>query len=198
MKKLLKRFFRNTVAGVMSLVASCACFLGCNASVEKIKTPTADNSSTVVSVTDEREVGLTPGFALPHDAGLGDNTEDEVMIFEDELYYHNNESTEGADPGILYTSENDIKDTYQKLLNREMQFSTFSKESFEKTYGTIDQWLAEFKDAFFMVKSSADQNIDAITKQKYPEAVFGGFMLQKSYDLVNWKQRGEVGGEALL
>ncbi len=198
MKKSFKRFFRNVVAGVMTLVASCSYLSGCGASSLDITPPAHESSSTVVSVSDGKEVGLTPGFALPHDAGLGDNTDDEVMIFEDELYYHNNESTEGADPGILYTSEQDIRDTYQKLLNRDMQYATFDLAVFEAKYGTLDEWLAEFKDAFFMVKSSADQNIDAITKQKYPEAVFGGYMLQKSYDLVNWKQRGEVAGEALL
>ena len=198
MKNSVKRFFKEAIAGVMTVMVSCTCFSGCNASTTTISAPTLESPSTVVSVADNLEVGLSPGFALPHDAGLGDNTEDEVMIFEDELYYHNNESTEGADPGILYTSEEDIRDTYQKLLNRDKQYATFDLSTFETKYGTLDQWLAEFKDAFYMVKSSADQNIDAITKQKYPEAVFGGYMLQKSYDLVNWKQRGEVGGEALL
>ena len=198
MKNSVKRFFKNTVVGVASLLLACSTVISCTPSQTKIVAPTLGNSSTVVSESSESQVGLTPGFALPHDAGLGDNTDDEVMIFEDELYYHNNESTEGADPGILYTSEEDIRDTYQRLLTKEMQFDSFSLTDFENKYGTIDMWLEEFKDAFFMVKSSADQNIDATTKQKYPEAVFGGYMLQKSYDLVNWKKRGEVGGEALL
>ena len=65
MKKSFKRFFKNVVAGAMTVVASCVYLSGCGTATTQITPPTYESPSTVVSVVEDNSVGLTPGFAFP-------------------------------------------------------------------------------------------------------------------------------------
>ena len=51
-----------------------------------VKTPTSQQSTSIVSVADETEVGLKAGFPLSHEDGKVDN----VYDYNDDFYYFNN------------------------------------------------------------------------------------------------------------
>ena len=131
MKKIFKLLTTSILAIVMSLVGSVGC---AQTPLTTIKAPSADGSSVQTGGGEDNGVGLAAGFALPHDAGLVDNDDTQVNIYDYDYYYLNEARANGADPGAWYVSEEDALDSYTKLKAREMAKlgSSFSLTAFEK------------------------------------------------------------------
>ena len=119
----MKKFLKILTSSALALFMAFAPISGCaqNPSM-KIKAPTVTGSSAQTSTgTGEDQLGLTAGFELPVDQGLVDNDETEVNIYDNEYYYLNQVRSNGADPGTWYVSEEDLLDSYNKLLAREKE-----------------------------------------------------------------------------
>lgn len=54
------------------------------------------------------------GFNLPYSAGQATN---EFYEYNSDLFYLNETRLNGADPGALYVSEDDVNDSYEKLMH---------------------------------------------------------------------------------
>ena len=195
MKKSLKTF----LSLVMSALTATS-MVACSAKTEQtaVKTPVIDNPSTVVSQSDSLEVGLTAGFPLPHAEGKVEN----VYEYEDELYYYNDHKANGADPGMMYTSEDDLKFSYSKLIAKESQFLPDATEeevllAVGEKYGTWEEWEEKYLNKFYMICTTDSLAISSEEKQEIPNAVQSAYDLRISDDKQNWELRGAVGGRAI-
>ena len=195
MKKSLKTF----LSLVMSALTATS-MIACSTKTEQtaVKTPVIDNPSTVVSTSDSLEVGLTAGFPLPHAEGKVEN----VYEYEDELYYYNDHKAIGADPGMMYTSEDDLKFSYSKLIAKESQFLPDATEdevllAVGEKYGTWEEWEEKYLNKFYMICTTDSLTISTEVKQQFPNAVQGAYDLRVSDDMQNWELGGAVGGRAI-
>ncbi|MBO5223012.1 MAG: hypothetical protein J6C23_00675, partial [Clostridia bacterium] len=198
MKKFLKVLMSSALALTMALVSLTGCT---SSSVTTIKTPSVNGTGSSVSTgTESEQVGLTAGFELPHGSGMVDNTKDEVMIYDSEYYYHNEVRATGADPGAWYVSEEDALDSYTKLKYREMEKlgERFNIDIFEKDYGTWDYWKETYANRFYVVTTGSQMFLSAKTRQKYPTAIYGLYMMRRSTDLNNWEKCGEIEDFAIM
>ncbi len=200
MKKFLKVLMSSALALAMALVS----LTGCTSSAGNmtIKDPASNATDSTVSAggTASEQIGLTAGFELPHGSGMVDNTSDQVMIYDSEYYYHNEVRATGADPGAWYVSEEDALDSYTKLRYREMEKlgSRFNIDIFERDYGTWEYWQETYANRFYVVTTGSQTWLSAKTKQKYPTAVYGLYMLRTSTDLNNWEKCGEIEDFAIM
>ncbi len=198
MKKFLKVLMSSALAVAMALVS----LTGCSASPSMtVKTPAGSGTSVSTDEgTELEQIGLTAGFELPHGSGMVDNTEDQVMIYDYDYYYHNEVRATGADPGSWFVSEEDALDSYTKLKNREKEKlgNDFSEAIFERDYGTWDYWKETYADRFYVITTGNSGNPTAKTAQKYPTARYGLYMMRTSKDLNNWEKCGEIDGFAIL
>lgn len=140
-----------------------------------------DGTENGGQLTKEPEIG---GFKLPYSAGQA--TED-FYNYDSSLYYLNETRVSGADPGALFTSVEDITDSYTKLMhswqyldeNGEWQWQKGrSQEAFEAEYGTLQSWLDEYANWYYMIVTGGGDG--------------SAYQLRKSKDLFDWK----VGGKA--
>ena len=197
----MKKTAKKVLSGLIALMMSATLFVGCAPTneVTNIKAPSTVSTDVVSSeVTETEEVGLTSGFELPYQDGKVDN----IYVYESDLYYHNNEKNDGCDPGIMYTGEEDLRFSYDKLFAKEKQFlpDATDDEVWEvvgQKYGTWDYWTEKYLGKFYTVHSSHTATLSPQTKQKYPEAAYGGYLLRTSPDLNNWKIEGEIEGYAV-
>ena len=196
MRKTVKR----VLSGILALMMS-ASIAGCAPTndVTAIKAPTANNADVVSSeVPETEEVGLTSGFALPHDDGKLDN----IYVYDNSLYYRNNPRFDGADPGVMFASEEDIRDSYDKLIEKESQLLPNASEAeiltaVEEKYGAWEDWETNYSDRFYMVHTSSTGSISSTALQKYPQATYLSFVMRSSSDLSNWSLSGAIDGYAL-
>ncbi len=198
----MKKFLKVLTASAMALAMSLVALTGCTATpTTTVKTPTATGSGAQSSTgTESEQVGLTAGFELSHDSGLVDNDDTQVNVFDSEYYYLNDQRATGADPGAWYVSEEDALDSYTKLKYREMakQGSRFNEDAFELEYGSWDYWKETYADRFYVVTTGATGSPSARTKQKYPTAVYGLYMLRTSTNLYDWVEAGEIDNHAIM
>ena len=198
MKKLLKILMSSVVAFVLSALTLTGC---AQTPSVTIKAPNSDSTSQSVVDGSGESVGLKAGFELPHGSGFVDNDETQVHIYDSEYYYFNEQRSSGADPGAWYVSEEDIRDSYDKLLAREKakQGSGFNEQSFINEHGDWEYWKQTYADRFYVVTTgNTSTNLSADTKQKYPTAVYGLYMLRTSTDLNDWKKAGRIDGHAIM
>ena len=129
------------------------------------------------------------GFELPHSAG---QATDDFYDYDSELYYLNETRISGADPGAIYASAEDVTDSYEKLAkswqylddNGEWQWQDGkSEETFVEQYGTLEYWLEEYSDWYYMIVTGNSGN--------------GAYMMWRSHDLFDWKVCGPVNGYSI-
>lgn len=190
------------MSSVLTLTMALTTITGCAQSPTTIKAPVSSGSSTTVAQEPSvGEPGLTAGFALNHDEGLKQNGNMTVYQYDYQYYYLNEMRQYGPDPGAWYCSEEDILDSYTKLLNREkdrLGEAKFTQANFDAEYGTWDYWKERYANKFFVVTTNSSGSLTSATKQKYPTAQYGAFLLRSSSDLNNWEQEGEIDGYALM
>ncbi|MBO5224405.1 MAG: hypothetical protein J6C23_07835 [Clostridia bacterium] len=197
MMNKIKRFFIS----ILSLLVAGVPVLGCSSQQiqTNIKEPVATTSSeTMVSQSDAVEVGLTPGFDLPHDDGLVGRDNNGFAFYEEDLYYLNDQKVNGRDPSVLYVSIEDITDTYNKNIARQAQFGQDAVDKWVEERGTLDDWIAKYGKQFYLTGSERTTVLTASTKQKYPEAAWAAYNLSKSADMNNWVNVGALDGYAYL
>jgi len=200
MKKFLKVLMSSALALAMALVSLTGCTS--SATMTSIKDPASNATDTTVSTggSTGAEVGLTAGFELPHGSGMVDNTSDQVMIYDSDYYYHNEVRATGADPGAWYVSEEDALDSYTKLKYREMEKlgERFNIDIFERDYGTWEYWQETYANRFYVITTGSQMFLSAKTRQKYPTAIYGLYMMRTSTDLNNWEKCGEIEDFAIM
>ncbi len=185
----------------LMLTTSLFTLLGCNATDFYVKAPVDLSGIGGEEVGSGEQVGLSAGFKLKYNAGLADNTSGENVLYDDRYYYFNQVRSAGADPGAWYVSYEDAMDSYNKLLEREQEKkqTSFSQEVFEAEFGTKEYWENTYADKFYMVTTGGGStNLSSQTKQKYPTALYGLFMLRMSDDLSDWTVVGEIDGYAVM
>ena len=125
------------------------------------------------------------GFNLPYSAGQATN---EFYDYNSELFYLNETRLNGADPGALYVSEEDVNDSYGKLMhswqykdaNGAWQWQNGkTQEQFEKTYGTLDSWHEQYTDWYYMIYTGELGGYSA-------------YNMFRSHDLNDWKPCGRA------
>ena len=198
----MKKFLKVLTTSALALAMALASLTGCAANPSySVKAPSAGSDSQVTTGTETEQIGLTAGFELSHDAGLVDNDKTQVNIYDSKYYHLNDQRATGADPGALFVSEEDALDSYTKLKYREMekQGKNFSEAAFEAENGTWEYWKERYANRFYVVTTGATgTNLTARTKQKYPTAVYGLYMLRTSTDLNDWVEAGEIDNHAIM
>lgn len=145
----------------------------------------------------QEKVGITAGFALPYDAGFADNEEGDIYTYDGSLYRFNSLNIDGADPGAVYYTDEELADSYDKLLNRAQQFGNFSTEIFEEQYGTKEEWISKYGNTFYMSVTGGVVTLSE-SEQKLYGAKWVSMPLYRSSDLNNWQRCGAVRGNAVL
>ncbi len=197
----MKKFLKILTSLVVALMLSVFTLAGCGQTPSMtVKAPITPMSSQSVAGSGD-VVGLKAGFELPHGSGFVDNDETQVHIYDSDYYYFNEQRSSGADPGAWYVSEEDIIDSYTKLKAREeaKQGARFNESLFINEYGDLEQWKERYADRFYVVTTgNTSTNLTAETKQKYPTAVYGLYMLRTSKDLNDWVEAGEIDNHAIM
>lgn len=195
----MKKIGKILASSVLAMLMAIAPISGCaQQPVSKVKTPINTESATVVTdSSNEQSVGLTSGFPLSYDGGLKRNEED-FAVYDSNLYYINEDKVPVYDPTAMYISVEDITDTYNKLIAREMQFGQSAVDEFVAERGTLDEWIERYAGNIYTTGSSRNAVLTATTLQKYPQATWGGFMLCKSKDMSNWEACGPIDGYAFM
>ncbi|MBE5732146.1 MAG: hypothetical protein E7353_03825 [Clostridiales bacterium] len=198
----MKKILRILTSSVIALVLAVCALSGCAQTPSMtIKAPSSSSSSQSVEGGGGDVVGLQAGFELPHGSGFVDNDETQVHIYDSDYYYFNEQRSSGADPGAWYVSEADVIDSYTKLKAREeeKQGSRFNESAFISEYGDLQEWKEKYADRFYVVTTgNTSTNLTIETKQKYPTAIYGLYMLRTSKDLNDWKEVGEIDGHAII
>ena len=129
------------------------------------------------------------GFALPHYNGMSDDG-----IYDASKFYLNELRTEGADPGAIYTSPEDIADSYDKVKATALAKNPQMTEAeWEAENGTKQEWIDEYGNAFYMIVTSFTNQISGDVRSKYG-SVQGAYRLYKSYNLTDWDVAGRIDG----
>lgn len=174
----MKKFTRHFVSTALSvLLAFSMCFaIGCGETTGTVE-PAAKTESEIA------------GFNLPYSAG---QATDEFYDYDSEKYYLNETRNGGADPGAIYASAEDVTDSYEKLV-RSWQYKdengTFqwqdgkSEEAFVAEYGTLEYWLEEYSDWYYMIYTGGSSG--------------GAYNMWRSHDLNDWKICGLANGCAI-
>ncbi len=183
----MKKSTKRLAAGLTAAALSAVLLTGCT-TYKYVDEP--------FDVPGETIVGLTAGFELPHDSGLVDNELDGTNIYDSDLYYLNEVRNVGADPGAMYVSVDNITDSYNKFLAKEQQLASFDMEEFVAKNGTLDQWIADYGNKFYVAVTGANTSLSKQVKDKYG-CSFGIYSLYMSDDLNDWQQAGAVDGYAI-
>lgn len=172
MKKLIRHL--STAMFLLLAMSLCVMTAGC------------DKTKVVDKVLPGAQIG---GFNLPYSAG---QATEGFYEYDPDLFYLNETRLDGADPGALYTSDEDIKDSYEKL-QRSWQYKDADgnfqwqngkdQAKFEAQYGTLESWLEQYGNQYYMIVTGANGN--------------GAYRLWTSNDLFNWKNAGRVKGCAI-
>ena len=174
---------------VLSVALLCITAVACNAPAAG--TPT--------------EVDLVAGFELPHGSGIADKEYE--YDYNSDIFYRNEARTTGADPGALYVSVEDIKESYAYYRdtfkydkgNGELDWiDGYSLEKFEKENGTEQDWVDKYGNMYYMAVTQHTYNVSSEVKQKYGNNIMGGYRMFTTRDFVNWQACGEIDGFALL
>ncbi len=133
------------------------------------------------------------GAELDYYSGLGDKSQYDVSKF-----YRNDLRTDGADPGAIFCSEEDITDTYNKVkaTARAQAAAAWDEYAWEEANGTLDDWLIQYAGNFYVAVTGDTSAPSASVRQKY-DSIQGAFALFKSTDLVDWEEAGLIDGYAL-
>lgn len=132
------------------------------------------------------------GFALPHYDGMSDDG-----IYDASKFYLNELRTEGADPGAIYTSPEDIADSYDKVKATALAKNPQMTEAeWEVENGTKQDWIDEYGNAFYMIVTSFTNQISGEVSREY-QSVQGAYRLYKSYNLTDWDIAGRIDGYAV-
>ncbi len=73
-----------------------------------------DNPGQTVTVYEDIKPGNAAGFRLAHNNGLTD--QDDQYSYNSNLFYRNEAHVDGADPGAIYVSVEDARDSYNKRM----------------------------------------------------------------------------------
>lgn len=148
------------------------------------------------------EVGSIAGFELPHSSGLADKEYE--YDYDSNLFYRNEARVEGADPGALYVSVEDIRESYAYYRDT-FKYKTesgaldwidgYSQEKFEQENGTEEDWVAKYGNMYY-VAVTQHRNTTSATQAKY-NADMGGYLMYSTRDFVNWEVCGLIDGYAI-
>lgn len=132
------------------------------------------------------------GFELPYYNGMSEDG-----LYDASNFYLNELRTYGADPGALYCSDDDIRDTYAKVKRTEMgKDPSLTEEAFEEKNGTVDDWVDEYGNTFYMAVTGGTTDLAQSIKTEY-NTFCGAYTLYRSKNLTDWEKAGKVGGFAV-
>lgn len=174
----MKKFTRQFLFTALSmLLAASLCFaaVGCG---EDQTTPSSKTESEIA------------GFNLPYSAG---QATDDFYDYDSDLFYLNETRLNGADPGAIYASVEDVTDSYEKL-KRSWQYKDAdgafqwqegkTEEQFVAQYGTLEYWLEEYSDWYYMIVTG--------------DAGGGAYPMWRSHDLTDWVPCGQAKGNTAI
>jgi len=144
--------------------------------------------------------GEIAGFALPHANVMAHTGSRE---YDSNLFYVNDGSLAGADPGAIFVSEDEARDSYAKI-RKSKQYESggewkwldgWSEDRFIAEYGSENDYALGYGDQFYCVTTGFGY---ASEIDKQAGWTIGAFPIAKSKDLNNWKSCGTLcGGMAL-
>ena len=177
----MKKFAKKLALALMLLSAVVLPVTACSGNGND--KPNDGNNATVPSEA---------GFELPYYNGMSEDG-----LYDANSFYLNELRTYGADPGALYCSDDDIRDTYAKVKRMEMGMNPgLTEDEFDEEYGTEDEWVDDYGNTFYMVVTGGTDAISSDIKTKY-NATHGAYTLYRSKNLTDWEIAGRVGGFAI-
>lgn len=141
--------------------------------------------SFAIGATACSSVPQAEGLELPYyDGNAADHS------YNGELFYRNDERLEGADPGAMYVSAEEIRDSYRKRLNaaKAAGGTAFDEEGWIAENGTEEEWVNEFGNRFYIALTGGLTTESAAFYQTP-----GAFPMYSSQNLVDWESCGAVG-----
>ena len=177
------RHFVLTALSVLLTLSLCFAAFGCNGNNNNQNPDDTGGDTQSGVIYEGNEIA---GFKLPYSAG---QATDDFYDYDADLFYLNETRINGADPSAMYASPENVTDSYEKLVkswqyldeNGEWQWQDGkSQEAFEEEYGTLDYWLEEYGDWYYLIVTGGAAN--------------GAYEMWRSKDLFDWKLCGQVGG----
>lgn len=177
------RHFVLTVLSVLLTLSLCFAAFGCNGNNNNQNPDDTGGDTQSGVIYEGNEIA---GFKLPYSAG---QATDDFYDYDADLFYLNETRINGADPSAMYASPENVTDSYEKLVkswqyldeNGEWQWQDGkSQEAFEEEYGTLDYWLEEYGDWYYLIVTGG--------------GVGGAYEMWRSKDLFDWKLCGQAGG----
>ena len=177
------RHFVLTVLSVLLTLSLCFAAFGCNGNNNNQNPDDTGGDTQSGVIYEGNEIA---GFKLPYSAG---QATDDFYDYDADLFYLNETRINGADPSAMYASPENVTDSYEKLVkswqyldeNGEWQWQDGkSQEAFEEEYGTLDYWLEEYGDWYYLIVTGG--------------GVGGAYEMWRSKDLFDWKLCGRAGG----
>ncbi len=142
------------------------------------------------------------GFELPHASGLAET--DSEYEYNSNLFYRNEARVEGADPGAIYVSDNDIKSSYEYFVGNykyidengaEQWIEGYDEEKFIAENGSLQQWLELYGNSYYMAVTE-HASASSSAKKEYGSKI-GAYKMYSTRDFVNWKVCGVIDGYAV-
>ncbi len=177
------RHFVLTALSVLLTLSLCFAAFGCNGNNNNQNPDDTGGDTQSGVIYEGNEIA---GFKLPYSAG---QATDDFYDYDVDLFYLNETRINGADPSAMYASPENVTDSYEKLVkswqyldeNGEWQWQDGkSQEAFEEEYGTLDYWLEEYGDWYYLIVTGG--------------GVGGAYEMWRSKDLFDWKLCGRAGG----
>ena len=177
------RHFVLTALSVLLTLSLCFAAFGCNGNNNNQNPDDTGGDTQSGVIYEGNEIA---GFKLPYSAG---QATDDFYDYDADLFYLNETRINGADPSAMYASPENVTDSYEKLVkswqyldeNGEWQWQDGkSQEAFEEEYGTLDYWLEEYGDWYYLIVTGG--------------GVGGAYEMWRSKDLFDWKLCGQAGG----
>ena len=177
------RHFVLTALSVLLTLSLCFAAFGCNGNNNNQNPDDTGDDTQSGVIYEGNEIA---GFKLPYSAG---QATDDFYDYDADLFYLNETRINGADPSAMYASPENVTDSYEKLVkswqyrdeNGEWQWQDGkSQEAFEEEYGTLDYWLEEYGDWYYLIVTGG--------------GVGGAYEMWRSKDLFDWKLCGRAGG----
>lgn len=177
------RHFVLTALSVLLTLSLCFAAFGCNGNNNNQNPDNTGGDTQSGVIYEGNEIA---GFKLPYSAG---QATDDFYDYDADLFYLNETRINGADPSAMYASPENVTDSYEKLVkswqyldeNGEWQWQDGkSQEAFEEEYGTLDYWLEEYGDWYYLIVTGG--------------GVGGAYEMWRSKDLFDWKLCGQAGG----
>lgn len=142
-------------------------------------------TALAVGMTACSSVPQTEGLELPHyDGNAVDHS------YNGELFYRNDERLNGADPGAMYVSDEEIRDSYRKRLAaaKAAGGNTFDEGAWIAANGTEEDWTEEYGSKFYIALTGG-----LTTKSAASYQIPGAFPMYSSQNLNDWVACGAVG-----